>query len=162
MALVVGATGGIGQAVAVALSTTYSVWLAGRDERLISELAETLPDAHHWTVDLSDSRALSDPPPQLSELSLLVHCAGSFAMGTIGETPSEVWRKVFDVNLFGVVEITRALLPSLHATRGRIVVVNSTAISGSPAHRAAYASSKAALRTFATALHQEDWTTVFA
>ena len=156
VALVVGATGGIGRAVAVALSATHSVWLAGRDEAAIDELARTLPQAHPWTVDLSDTRALSDPPPQLSDLSLLVHCAGSFAVGSISETPLEVWQRVFAINLFGVVELTRSVLPFLRATRGRIIVVNSTAISGSPANRAAYASSKEALRAFATALHQEE------
>ena len=119
VALVVGATGGIGKAVATSIADTHSVWLAGRNEAAIAELAEALPDANGWTVDLSDSRGLSDPPPGLSELSLLVHCAGSFAMGTIGETPIEHWRELFDINLFGVVELTRAVLPALRASQGQ-------------------------------------------
>ena len=95
-------------------------------------------------------------PSQLSRLSLLVHCAGLFVSGTIADTSIEVWQDVFGTNLFGLVEVTRLLLPALRDTRGRIIVVNSTAVSGSPAKRAAYAASKVALKTFTEALHQEE------
>jgi NADP-dependent 3-hydroxy acid dehydrogenase YdfG len=156
VALVVGATGGIGEAVATVLADRYRVGLAGRDEVALQKVADTLPGSFCWRVDLSDVEGASDMPAQLSELSLLVHCAGLFAYGTISETPMSVWREVFEVNLFGVAELTRRLLPALRATRGRIIVVNSTAVSGSPASRAAYAASKAALRSFANALHQEE------
>jgi short-subunit dehydrogenase len=90
VALVVGATGGIGSAVAAALADQYTVWLAGRNETALHELAETLPSADCWTIDLSSGRGLSEPPPQLSTLSLLVHCAGSFALGTICNTPVDI------------------------------------------------------------------------
>jgi len=156
VALVVGATGGIGHAVAVALADTYTVWLSGRDEAALRKLADTLPDARCWPVDLASVLNASDVPAQLSDLSVLVHCGGIFAFGTVGESSYELWKRIFDVNLFGVVEITRRLLPALRENRGRVIVVNSTAVSGSPANRAAYAASKTALRSFATALHEEE------
>ena len=141
VALVVGATGGIGRAVAVALGEHYTVCVAGRNEEALNTLAETLPDAICWRVDLRAGEMPSEKPSILSKLDLLVHCAGSIELGSIGDTPIEVWRN---------------LLPALRATRGRVIIVNSTAVSGSPANRAAYASSKAALRAFAGALHQEE------
>ena len=156
VALVVGATGGIGRAVAVSLGEHYTVCVAGRNEGALNTLAETLPDAICWRVDLRAGEMPSEKPSILSKLDLLVHCAGSIELGSIGDTPIEVWREVFETNLFGVVELTRNLLPALRATRGRVIIVNSTAVSGSPANRAAYASSKAALRAFAGALHQEE------
>jgi NADP-dependent 3-hydroxy acid dehydrogenase YdfG len=156
VAMVVGATGGIGTAVATALAERYTVCLCARDGPALEELAAKLPDAFTWPVDLSRTREISQIPDRLSGLSLLVHCAGLWAMGTIGDMPVDVWREIYDTNLFGVVDLTKRLLPALRATRGRVIVVNSTAISGSPANRAAFASSKAALRTFASALHQEE------
>ena len=53
------------------------------------------------------------------------------------------------------------MLPALRATRGGVIIVNSTAISGSPANRAAYAASKAALQVFWGALLQKSLTMVF-
>ena len=78
------------------------------------------------------------------------------AYGPISDSDMRTWREVFEINLFGVAELTRRLLPALRASRGRVVVVNSTAVFGSPANRAAYAASKAALKSFADALHQEE------
>jgi NADP-dependent 3-hydroxy acid dehydrogenase YdfG len=156
VALVVGATGGIGKAVAAALGDRYTVWLSGRDEAALRELADTLPSARCWPIELSGALDTSDVPAELADLSLLVHCAGSFALGTVGDSSTELWRRIFNVNLFGVVEITRRVLPALRENRGRVIVLNSTAVSGSPANRAAYAASKAALRSFATALHEEE------
>ena len=156
MALVVGATGGVGRAVAIALSDRYTVWLSGRNEAALDEVAGLLPDAHCWPVDLSSGRGLADVPQQLSKLDVLVHCAGLFTQGSINDASMEEWREVFDTNLFGVIELTRNVLPALRATRGRVIIVNSTAISGSPANRAAYAASKAALQVFSGALLQEE------
>jgi NADP-dependent 3-hydroxy acid dehydrogenase YdfG len=156
VALVVGATGGIGGAVAALLADHYRVGLAGRDEVALQKLSETMPGSFCWPIDLLDVQAASEMPSQLSELSLLVHCAGLFAYGTIADSPVNVWREVFEVNVFGVAELTRRLLPALRASQGRVIVVNSTAVTGSPASRAAYAASKAALRSFADALHQEE------
>ncbi|WP_306990442.1 SDR family oxidoreductase [Amycolatopsis thermophila] len=156
IAVVVGATGGIGAEVAAALADRYTLWLVGRDETALKEAAETLPDAHFWTVDLSGDTDISGIPPKLTSVDVLVHCAGIIDLGTVAATPSVTWRELFAVNLFGVVEMTRVLLPALRAARGRVVLVNSTAVHGSPANRAAYAASKTALRVFAEALHHEE------
>jgi NADP-dependent 3-hydroxy acid dehydrogenase YdfG len=156
VALVVGATGGIGQAVAVALCDKYTVWLSGRDHNALQELADTLPSAFCWPIELSGVPDTSNVPAPRSELSLLVHCAGTFTFGPICDSSTELWRRIFDVNLLSVVDITRRLLPALRENRGRVIVVNSTAVSGSPANRAAFAANKAALRSFATALHEEE------
>jgi NADP-dependent 3-hydroxy acid dehydrogenase YdfG len=156
IALVVGATGGIGRAVAIALADRYAVGLAGRNVTELRNLAKTLPESFCWPVDLLDARGFPKMPSQLSRLSLLVHCAGLFAYGTVGDTPAKVWQDVFSTNLFGVVELTRLLLPALRSTRGRVIIVNSTAISGSPANRAAYTASKVALKAFAEATQQEE------
>ncbi|GHE99184.1 short chain dehydrogenase [Amycolatopsis deserti] len=152
----VGATGGIGAEVAAALADRYTLWLAGRDETELKEFAGKLPDAHCWQLDLAADPDISDNFPELFSVDVLVHCAGVFQLGDVAETDPAVWRELFAVNLFGVASVTRLLLPALRAARGRVVLVNSTAALGPPAHRAAYAASKTALRVFAEALHREE------
>lgn len=152
----VGATGGIGAEVATSLGEQYTLWLVGRDETELKEFAETLPDAHCCAVDLAGDTDISDNFPKLSSVDVLVHCAGVFQLGSVAETDPTVWRELFAVNLFGVADVTRLLLPALRNARGRVILVNSTAVLGAPAHRAAYAASKTALRVFAEALHREE------
>lgn len=155
VAVVVGATGGIGRAVAAALSGGgYSLWLAGRDEVALKSIAAELPDAACWLLELSDGAA--DVPLELPDVDVLVHCAGVFEAGTVEQMPESQWHKVFSVNLFGVVRTTRELLPRLRRARGQVIVVNSTVVRRSAAGRSAYAASKEALRVFAEALHQEE------
>jgi short-subunit dehydrogenase len=154
--VVMGATGGIGRAVVDALAGGHTLWLAGRDETALKTMAAGLPDGFSWPVDLASGAGIDVVPPQLSTVDVLVHCAGRFELGTVHQVPDSVWREVFAVNLFGVVEMTRKLLPALRRTAGRVIVVNSTVVAGSPAYRSAYAASKQALRVFAEALHQEE------
>ncbi|GHF39440.1 short chain dehydrogenase [Amycolatopsis bartoniae] len=155
MAVVAGATGGIGRAVVARLARLgYLVWPTGRDGTAVKALSAELPHAVPWPFDLGNGPPVV--PPELTEVDVLVHAAGLFESGVVDETPADRWRRVFDVNLFGVVDLTRALLPALRRARGRVIVINSTVVRGSPAGRAAYAASKEALRVFTEALHQEE------
>ncbi|NKQ52207.1 SDR family oxidoreductase [Amycolatopsis sp. K13G38] len=157
VAVIIGATGGIGRAVADGLADRYTLWLAGRDEAALKTMAAAMPDACHWTIDLAAPEDTGVVVPgELTSVDLLVHCAGVFERDTIHDMPERKWREVFAVNLFGVVEVTRNLLPGLRAAQGRVIVVNSTVVTGAPAGRAAYAASKQALRVFAEALHTEE------
>jgi len=151
----VGATGGIGRAVANVVADRYTLCLAGRDEAALKTMTATLPDAFHWVVDLA-AEDVGVVPGELTTVDLLVHCAGVFERADIHAMPESAWREVFAVNLFGVAGLTRNLLPGLRAARGRVIIVNSTVVTGSPAGRAAYAASKQALRVFADALHREE------
>jgi len=87
---------------------------------------------------------------------VLVHNAGIAAAGSVEETPSEVWERIFRTNLFGPVRLTKELLPSMRAAgRGRIIVVSSQgAIRGMPSI-SAYSASKGALERWAEALAEE-------
>jgi NADP-dependent 3-hydroxy acid dehydrogenase YdfG len=156
VAAVVGATGGIGRGVVEALKNDYTLWLVGRDLPALSALAETLPSAHVWTLDLACGDDSPKVPEELEILDVLVQAAGQFEYGSVENTPRSSWRQVFEVNLFGVTELTRVLLPALRRAAGRAIFVNSTAVTGAPENRAAYASSRAALRQFTEALHREE------
>lgn len=156
VAVVVGATGGIGHAVVDVLAARYALCLAGRDETALKTMAAAIPGAFHWTVDLATSEGIGIVPGELRAVDLLVHCAGVFERETILDMTESRWRELFAVNLFGVAAVTRNLLPALRRASGRVIVVNSTVVAGSPAGRSAYAASKQALRVFAEALHREE------
>jgi len=156
LALVTGASRGIGAAVARCLADSYELLLGGRDHRALTELASTLPRAASWPVELTDFDAVAAATRTIDRLDLLVHSAGVWEPGRIGETPPETWRHVFDVNVFAVAELTRLLLPALRLAGGRIVLINSTAGRRASPARGAYAASKYALRAFGEALQAEE------
>lgn len=156
VAVVLGATGGIGRSVVNVLADRYKLCLAGRDEAALKSITTELPDAFHWQVDLATLEGVSPLPAELRSVDVLAHCAGVFERDRIGATREGAWQDVFAVNLFGVIDMTRNLLPALRTARGQVIVVNSTVVAGSPAGRSAYAASKHALKVFTQALRQEE------
>ena len=86
----------------------------------------------------------------------LVHNAGIAAAGCAEDMPLEAWERLFRTNLFGPVQLTKELLPSMRAAgRGRIVVVSSQGgIRGMPSV-SAYSASKGALERWAESLAAE-------
>jgi NAD(P)-dependent dehydrogenase (short-subunit alcohol dehydrogenase family) len=86
----------------------------------------------------------------------LVHNAGIAAAGSAEDMPSDAWERLFRTNLFGPVQLTKALLPSMRRVgRGRVVVVSSQGgIRGMPSV-SAYSASKGALERWAESLAAE-------
>jgi NADP-dependent 3-hydroxy acid dehydrogenase YdfG len=158
LALVTGASRGIGAAVAAALAPTHDLLLGGRDAAALEAVAAGLPGARGWPVDLVDPNALADAVAGIDRLDVLVHSAGIGPLGTVEESPAEQWRQTFEVNVVAVAELTRLLLPALRATRGHVVCINSGAGFTARPGWGSYAASKFALRAFADALRAEEAT----
>ncbi|WP_433505029.1 SDR family oxidoreductase [Pseudonocardia halophobica] len=158
LALVTGASRGIGAAVARALAPTHDLVLGGRDAVALESLAAALDGARAWPVDLTDdgSVAAAVAGLDLSRLDVLVHSAGVGLLGTIEETEPDTWRHQFEVNVVAVAGLTRLLLPALRAARGDVVLVNSGSGLTARAGWGSYAASKFALRAFADALRAEE------
>ena len=156
LALVTGASRGIGAAVARALAPGHDLLLGGRDTSALDALAQELPGARPWPVDLTDSATVAEAAAGIERLDVLVHSAGVGLLGTVAETPATTWRQQFEINVVAVAELTRLLLPALRAARGRVVLLNSGAGLTARAGWASYAASKFALRAFADALRAEE------
>jgi NADP-dependent 3-hydroxy acid dehydrogenase YdfG len=156
LALVTGASRGIGAAVARALAPGHDLLLGGRDTSALEALARELPGARPWPVDLTDSAAVAEAAGGIERLDVLVHSAGVGLLGTVAETPAATWRQQFEINVVAIAELTRLLLPALRAARGRVVLLNSGAGLTARAGWASYAASKFALRAFADALRAEE------
>jgi NADP-dependent 3-hydroxy acid dehydrogenase YdfG len=156
LALVTGASRGIGAAVAEALAPTHDLLLGGRDADALTATAAGLPGAREWPVDLTDADALADAVSGIDRLDVLVHSAGIGPLGTVADSPAEQWRRTFEVNVVAVAELTRLLLPALRAARGQVVCINSGAGFTARPGWGSYAASKFALRAFADALRAEE------
>jgi NADP-dependent 3-hydroxy acid dehydrogenase YdfG len=156
LALITGASGGIGAATARALAASHDLLLGGRDELTLTELAGELPGARPWPVDLTDDAAVYAATAGIATLDVLVHSAGIADLGPLAATSVEVWRRTMEINLIAVAELTRLLLPALRAAAGRVVLVNSGQGRSPRAGWGAYAVSKFALTAYATVLRAEE------
>ncbi|HZG90461.1 MAG TPA: SDR family oxidoreductase [Pseudonocardia sp.] len=156
LALVTGASRGIGAAVAAALADHYDLLIGGRDPDAVQAVCERLPSARPWPVDLTDDAALAAATRGIDRLDVLVHSAGIGLLGTVADTPADTWRRQFETNVVAVAELTRLLLPALRAAGGRVVLINSGAGFTARAGWASYAASKFALRALADALRAEE------
>lgn len=160
VALVTGATRGIGRAVADVLAVDHHLLIGGTDPERTAEVAASCPSARAWPCDLGDLDSLAAAVAGIERLDLLVHCAGVADGGRVADTPVEVWEHVFRINVFAVAELTRLALPKLREGGGQVVMINSGAGLTAGPGGATYAASKFALRALADSLREEERGTV--
>jgi len=156
LALITGASRGIGAAIANELAPTHRLLLGGRNSGTLDERAAQLPDAAPWPVDLADADAVAEAAAAIDGLDVLVHSAGVAELGRIDDTGPAAWRSNMEMNLVAVAELSRLLLPALRARQGHVVVINSGSGLHARAGWAPYAASKFAVRAFADALRAEE------
>ncbi|WP_102419211.1 SDR family oxidoreductase [Mycobacterium sp. 4858] len=154
-ALITGAGGGIGSAIATALAPTHALLLAGRPSDRLDAVAERLSSTT-FPLDLTDSGDIEAACEVVDELDVLVHNAGLSIPGHVAESDVEQWRATFAVNVLGPVELTLALLPALRRARGQVVFINSGAGRNVSPGMASYSASKFALRAFADSLRADE------
>jgi 3-oxoacyl-[acyl-carrier protein] reductase len=161
-ALVTGASGGIGSAVAKALDGQGArVALSGtREEALLAVAATLLNDPIILPCDLSDAEAVDALVPQavaaLGQLDILVNNAGVTRDNLVMRMKDEEWDQVIAVNLSAAFRLIRAASkPMMKARFGRIVTITSVVgATGNPG-QANYAASKGGLTAMSKALAQE-------
>lgn len=164
-AVITGAAGGIGRAIAVSLARRgCCLALADVDEVGMAG-TEDLVQVHGVRVtrhrlDVADRIAVADFPARVTAehpgVDLLVNNAGVAVGGTFEQVSEEDFEWLFAINFWGVVRMTRAFLPALRAS-GDSRVVNLSSAFGlvAPPEQAAYAASKFAVRGFSEALRHE-------
>ena len=97
--------------------------------------------------------AVAAAAERLGGLDIVVNNAGVGAVGTVEANPDDEWHRVFDVNVVGIVRVTRAALPHLRAS-ANAVVVNTCSIAatvGLP-ERALYSATKGAVQSLTLAM----------
>jgi NAD(P)-dependent dehydrogenase (short-subunit alcohol dehydrogenase family) len=165
LALVTGASTGIGRACALRLVRSGWTVIAGVREPSAGEgLLEEAGDRERMLpqiLDITDPGQVAETAARVRELTPrggldgLVNNAGIGVGGPLELIGGEELRRQFEVNVFAQVAVTQALLPALRLAQGRIVFVSSIGGRVAMAYTAPYAASKHAIEAFADALRVE-------
>ena len=165
VALVTGASSGIGEATAVALATAgATVAIGARRKDRLDALASRLRDGGAPVVqldlDVTDERACADAVrrtrEELGGLDVLVNNAGVMLLGTIVGADTEDWRRMISTNVLGVMYMTHAAIEGM-VEQGSGDIVNISSVAGRTARKGAgvYNASKWAVNAFSESLRQE-------
>ena len=161
---ITGASSGIGEALAYECSRRGArLVLSSRREDALREVRERCvrPDDHAiQTLDLAEPESLRQAAETVQNdvgpVDVLVNNGGISQRGTAAETDMDVVRRIMEVNFFGAVQLTKAVLPTMiDRQEGHIVVVSSLAGKFGTPLRSSYAASKHALHGWFDSLRAE-------
>lgn len=161
--LISGASSGIGRAAALRLAAAgFDVYAGVRNDQAAEALRAT--SAGRLTpifLDIADPDSIDNAVHELERplaangLAALVNNAGISVSGAIEYLPMEEWRRQFDVNFFGHIDLTRRLLGATRRARGRVVFISSVGGFSATAMLAPYNASKFAIEGLADSLRQD-------
>jgi NAD(P)-dependent dehydrogenase (short-subunit alcohol dehydrogenase family) len=150
VALVTGASSGIGAAIAIAFAEAgWDVMAAGRNEGRLEEVADVSERIVTWAGNLTDSddcdELLADTMDEFGQLDCLVNNAGVYIRGSVTETSDDDWRETLTTNLDVPFFLSRAALPHLLKAEGSIINIASDWGLGGGERAASYCASKGGL-----------------
>lgn len=164
MAIVSGASSGIGRAIALGLARERtSLCLLGRDKERLLGTARTAtnssPKVTVYQVDLSSEEDLSCLIQRLEQeleyVDVLVHAAGDIVLGDMNSSTIDDFDRQYKINLRAPYLLTQKLLPRVRARRGQVVFINSSIGVHARANVGQYAATKQALKAVADSLRDE-------
>ena len=161
--VVTGASSGIGRAIAIKLASADATVCAVARRR--DELEVTAGQANGagrfalYEADLARDDELeglaSDLLAREEGVNVLVHCAGTIALGDVETAPVEELDRQYAANVRAPYLLTQTLLPALRANRGQIVFINSTVVLAARQGVAQFAATQHALKAIADGLREE-------
>lgn len=160
--LITGASSGLGAAIAAeALKQGDRVAVCARDLDRARRFAEPFGDkALAVRMDAVDGQTITGAVAQVVDWSngidVLVNNAGHGLHGAVEEVSDEEARALFDVNVFGLLDVTRAVLPGMRERRtGHVINIGSVAGLAASAGTGLYSATKFALEGISEAMHAE-------
>ena len=159
--LVTGGGTGIGKAAASAfIDQGAKVVISGRRKAVLEAATEELGDSVTFVVaDVSKAgqprTLVGETISRFGRLDVLVNAAGTFAVGPVAEASDEDIVRVYSVNVFGLLALSREALPHLAKTKGSIINVSSLASESAGGGFSVYSSSKAAVDSITKILATE-------
>ena len=165
IAVVTGASSGIGKAISLSLARHGAkLCLVGRNLENLKEVARRVKG--HGAVastyqadlgiDLELFRLIERLEEDVQKIDVLIHSAGVIALGRIGEAPVDAFDWQYRINVRAPFIITQKLLPMLRSGKAQVVFVNSTAGLTARSGVGQYAATKHALKALADALREEE------
>lgn len=157
VALVTGASSGIGAASARALAAAgFHVVAGARRMDRLEKLAADI-DGRAVALDVTDPASIDAVAAGLDRLDLVVHCAGgALGLEPVVDSDLDRWREMFETNVIGVARATQAVIGLLRASgRGHIVIIGSVAGKEVYPGGAGYTGAKHAANSLARTLRWE-------
>ena len=156
-ALVTGASGGIGSALAAELvSAGYEVTALVRDRHAAEAVGVT--GISTIVADLAEVDHLSAAIADCGPFDALIHCAGVSMVASVAETQPATWQQMMSVNVVAAAELVRLTLPGLRRASGHVVFVHAAPGMRVVPRWSAFLAGKAALRELADTLRAEEAT----
>ncbi|HEX8908451.1 MAG TPA: SDR family oxidoreductase [Anaeromyxobacteraceae bacterium] len=160
VALVTGGSTGIGRAVARELALAGAqVLITGRHEAELRESASQHPAIGYLVADVARpadaARTLEEVRRRHGRLDILVNNAGIATPAPLSDASPEHARQIFEVNVLGLVELTRQALPLLRQAKGAVVNVASVVADHPFPNMSVYSASKAAVVALTRSWAQE-------
>ncbi|MBW4661173.1 MAG: SDR family NAD(P)-dependent oxidoreductase [Drouetiella hepatica Uher 2000/2452] len=165
VAIVTGASSGIGEATAIALAAEgAAIVIAARRIDRLNDLAKRITEKGGQvlsiTADVSDEAQISDLVQQtqtkFGKVDILVNNAGVMLLGMIDGANTEDWRRMLNLNVLGLMYATHKVLPLMKAQgSGHIVNISSVAGRVANAGSGVYNASKWAVGAFSESLRKE-------
>ncbi|MDT9697980.1 oxidoreductase [Streptomyces sp. P17] len=157
VALVTGASSGIGKTAALALVTAgYEVVGTSRNTAHVTPLGGVTFLDLDVTSDTSVSAAVGEVIDRFGRIDVLVNNAGIGSAGAAEESSAAQAQHLFDINVFGVIRMTNAVLPHMRAQgSGRIVNISSIVGFMPQPFMAVYAASKHAVEGYSESVDHE-------
>jgi len=155
--LITGSSRGIGEATArMVRRYGAEVILHGKtDSEELQKIAREI-DAPYFFCDIADEETVKREIAKFKHIDILVNNAGINPSKTFTELTQEDWQQIFDTNVFGLVNVSKAVLEGM-TERGRGSIVNIASIKGYPyiSGKPAYAASKAAVMRITSSMAEE-------
>jgi len=160
VALVTGASSGIGAAIAIAFADAgWSVMAAGRDEGRLEEVADVSDSISTWSGELLVSQdcdeLIADTVDEFGGIDCLVNAAGVLIRGNADELSDDDWRDTIAVNLDVPFFLSRAALPHLLKAEGSVVNISSVWGLEAGERAVAYCASKGGLQLLTRAMAKD-------
>ena len=157
IALVTGASRGIGKAAALALARDgWTVHVNYIQSQAAAEAVAAQTGGLAIRADVSDAQAVAAMFEQTGPVDLLVNNAGIAVYGLLTDLDPDVWQRLFDVNVTGTYNCCRfAIPPMVHEKAGHIINLTSILGMNGASCEAAYSATKGAILALTKALAQE-------
>ena len=125
--LVTGASSGIGRSIAeLLLNKGYEVIGTSRNPEMIKN---KLLGLEYLSLDLENEESIIALADKIGDIDVLINNAGQGQVGPLEEVPMEKVRSLFEVNLFGIIRLTQAILPSMRRRKTGLII-NLSSMSG--------------------------------